>query len=104
MKFKYALMFSVLILALTPLFARDSTWRIIFEISCFILFFLLAIIAWKRNERMAFIAYVFLILTNGIQVLDKGDNYFFVQIILLIIMLILGILEWSRAKNKSGID
>lgn len=101
MKIKYALIIVVVMLALTPLFAENSIWRIIFEISCFVLYFLLAIFALRQHKRNDFIAYVFLILISAIGIFDKGGDYFYIQIILLVIMLILITIE---QRKTNGID
>ncbi|MBK1897967.1 hypothetical protein [Chryseobacterium paridis] len=104
MKLKYALIVVVIMLALTPLFALDSAFRLIFEIICFVMILTLIIIAWKQQDKNAVIAYIFLMAISAIQFFDKEDRYFFVQIILLVIMLGLTILKLIRSENKNGID
>lgn len=103
MKFKYAITIVVIMLAFTPLFADDNIWRLVFRIACIVIFFTLAILAWRQHDKNAVIAYAFLIVVYAIQLFDKEDKYFFVQIILLIIMLILAIIKWMKSDNKNGI-
>lgn len=101
---KYIIIIVVVMLILTPLVTRDSVWRIIFECISFIIFFTLIISAWRERNKNAVIAYTFLIVISTIQLFDKEDRYFFVQVILLMIMLVLAILKSNRSENKNGIE
>jgi hypothetical protein len=104
MKLKYALLISIILLSLTPLFSINNMSRLVFQIVCLIIFSVCAFLAWKQNKINALVAYSFLLIINIIQIFDKEDKYFFVQIILLGILIIYAFIEWQKKNKKSGID
>lgn len=49
------------------------------------------------------IFYIFLITIIAIQIFDREDKYFFIQVIFLAILIILAIYKW-RNDTKNGVD
>ncbi|MDH6250971.1 heme O synthase-like polyprenyltransferase [Chryseobacterium sp. H1D6B] len=103
MKYKYIYIVLLAVLFLAPMFVKDRShliFQIFYSLTCFTFSFL----AWRQNKKMDAALYIFLFIVSAVQAFDKEDNYFFVQIILLVLFFILVVWEWRQRNNESGAD
>lgn len=99
MKFKYALLLILGMLALTPLFAGNKNMYFIFQIICLIIFTFCAILAWKEKKIIDLEVYLFFFLLYIFRMFDNDDKYFFVEIILFVVFFLIVFFTW-RKKEK----
>ena len=100
MKYIYTYIAILGILFIAPIFVKDDISRLIFHIIYFIALIIFSVLAWQRNKKNEIIIYIFLMITGVIQVFDKEDKYFIVQIIALIVLAVISFLIWRKKRTS----
>lgn len=104
MKYKYIYIILLVILFLIPMFFHGEKLSFIFHTAYFIACAIFAFLAWKQKKRTELLLFVLFFILNIIQLFDKEDKYFYIQIILLVSFVLITFIEWRKRNKEGGID